>query len=135
MGALIGWSLVEHSSGRVGFPCCRPRPRYKHLQPIRSSRSNRQQAADVPSTLTEIAERAPRPVERPNELAELTAQEHTILLLVADGMTNRGIAGEVFLADKTVKNYVSSILSKLNLQRRTQAALVAKHHLLPVDEA
>ena len=65
-----------------------------------------------------------------DELADLTAQERRILLLVADGMTNKEVAVEVFLSDKTVKNYVSSILSKLNLQRRTQAAaFVAKHHL------
>lgn len=65
-----------------------------------------------------------------DELADLTAQERKILLLVAEGKTNKEIAAEVFLSDKTVKNYVSSILSKLNLQRRTQAAaFVAKHHL------
>ena len=65
-----------------------------------------------------------------DELADLTSQERKILLLVADGMTNKQIATEVFLSDKTVKNYVSSILSKLNLQRRTQAAaFVARHHL------
>ena len=65
-----------------------------------------------------------------DELADLTTQQRKILLLVADGMTNKQIAAEVFLSDKTVKNYVSSILSKLNLQRRTQAAaFVARHHL------
>ncbi len=65
-----------------------------------------------------------------DELADLTSQERKILLLVAEGMTNKEIATQVFLSDKTVKNYVSSILSKLNLQRRTQAAaFVAKHHL------
>ena len=65
-----------------------------------------------------------------DELSELTAQERKILLLVAEGKTNKEIAAEVFLSDKTVKNYVSSILSKLNLQRRTQAAaFVAKHRL------
>lgn len=70
-----------------------------------------------------------------DELADLTSQERKILLLVADGMTNKEIAAEVFLSDKTVKNYVSSILSKLNLQRRTQAAaFVAKRHLTPPDE-
>jgi two-component system response regulator DevR len=70
-----------------------------------------------------------------DELAELTAQERKILLLVADGMTNKEIAEQVFLSDKTVKNYVSSILSKLNLQRRTQAAaFVAKRHLGRPDE-
>jgi two-component system, NarL family, response regulator DevR len=65
-----------------------------------------------------------------DELSELTAQERKILLLVAEGKTNKEIASEVYLSDKTVKNYVSSILSKLNLQRRTQAAaFVARHHL------
>ncbi len=65
-----------------------------------------------------------------DELADLTAQERRILLLVAEGRTNKEIAAEIFLSDKTVKNYVSSILSKLNLQRRTQAAaFVAKRHL------
>jgi len=65
-----------------------------------------------------------------DEISELTAQERRILLLVAEGKTNKEIASDIFLSDKTVKNYVSSILSKLNLQRRTQAAaFVAKHHL------
>jgi two-component system response regulator DevR len=65
-----------------------------------------------------------------DELADLTAQERKILLLVADGKTNKEIAAEIFLSDKTVKNYVSSILAKLNLQRRAQAAaFVAKHRL------
>ena len=65
-----------------------------------------------------------------DELSDLTQQERKILLLVAEGKTNKEIAADVFLSDKTVKNYVSSILSKLNLQRRTQAAaFVARHHL------
>jgi DNA-binding NarL/FixJ family response regulator len=68
--------------------------------------------------------------EERDELGDLTAQERKILLLVADGKTNKEIATEVFLSDKTVKNYVSSILSKLSLQRRAQAAaFVAKHRL------
>ena len=57
-----------------------------------------------------------------DELSQLTAQEKKILMLVAEGKTNKEIAGEIFLSDKTVKNYVSSILSKLNLERRAQAA-------------
>ena len=65
-----------------------------------------------------------------DELAQLTPQEQKILLLVAEGKTNKEIAADVFLSDKTVKNYVSSILSKLNLERRAQAAaFVAKHRL------
>ena len=70
-----------------------------------------------------------------DELAELTSQERKILLLVAEGKTNKEIAADVFLSDKTVKNYVSSILSKLNLQRRTQAAaFMAKRHLGTPDD-
>jgi DNA-binding NarL/FixJ family response regulator len=53
---------------------------------------------------------------------ELTEQEQKILALIAEGKTNREIAAEIYLSDKTVKNYVSSILSKLNLKRRSEAA-------------
>jgi len=66
--------------------------------------------------------------ERPDEdplLATLTAQERRILDLVAEGQTNRQIAAELFLAEKTVKNYVSNLLSKLGMERRTQAATYA----------
>jgi len=59
---------------------------------------------------------------QPDELSGLTTQERKILALVAEGMTNKEIAAQVFLSDKTVKNYVSSILSKLGLERRAQAA-------------
>ncbi len=70
-----------------------------------------------------------------DELSDLTAQERKILLLVAEGKTNKEIAAEVFLSDKTVKNYVSSILAKLNLQRRAQAAaFVARHRLGSGDQ-
>ena len=69
-----------------------------------------------------------------DELADLTSQERKILLLVAEGKTNKEIAAEIFLSDKTVKNYVSSILAKLNLQRRTQAAaFVANRRLASSD--
>jgi DNA-binding NarL/FixJ family response regulator len=57
-----------------------------------------------------------------DELAALSPQERKILTLIAEGKTNKEIAAEVFLSDKTVKNYVSSILSKLNLRRRSEAA-------------
>ena len=56
------------------------------------------------------------------ELALLSEQERKILDLIATGMTNKEIGKEIFLSDKTVKNYVSSILSKLNLRRRSEAA-------------
>lgn len=55
-------------------------------------------------------------------LGALTEQEHKILVLIAEGKTNKEIAEEVYLSDKTVKNYVSNILSKLNLRRRSEAA-------------
>src|SRR5512144_1797485 len=65
-----------------------------------------------------------------DELSQLTGQERKILLLVAEGKTNKEIASEIYLSDKTVKNYVSSILAKLNLERRAQAAaFVARHRL------
>jgi DNA-binding NarL/FixJ family response regulator len=60
--------------------------------------------------------------DQPDELAALTGQERKVLALLAEGKTNKEIAAEVFLSDKTVKNYVSSILAKLNLERRAQAA-------------
>ena len=56
-------------------------------------------------------------------LAGLSEQEQRILALIGDGLSNREIAGELFLAEKTVKNYVSSILAKLGLASRTQAAV------------
>ena len=69
-----------------------------------------------------------------DELAQLTQQEQKILLLVAEGQTNKEIAAGIFLSDKTVKNYVSSILAKLNLQRRAQAAAFMAGHRLPGGE-
>jgi len=54
--------------------------------------------------------------------AQLTENENKILRLIAEGKTNREIAAEIYLSEKTVKNYVSSILSKLNLRRRSEAA-------------
>jgi len=58
-------------------------------------------------------------------LARLTSRERRVLDLVAEGKTNREIGAELYLAEKTVKNYVSNILSKLGMQRRTEAAVFA----------
>lgn len=63
-----------------------------------------------------------------DDAAQLTRQERKILLLLAEGSTNKQIADAVFLSDKTVKNYVSSILSKLHLERRAQAAAFVVRH-------
>ena len=62
---------------------------------------------------------------QPVELQSLTPQERRILVLVTKGLTYRQIGGELFLAEKTVKNYVTSILGKLGMQSRTQAAVLA----------
>ncbi|MGC4963853.1 response regulator [Gordonia sp. DT218] len=58
-------------------------------------------------------------------LAELTAQEREVFNHIGDGLTNRQIAERMFLAEKTIKNYVSRILAKLDMQRRTQVAVMA----------
>jgi two-component system response regulator DevR len=58
-------------------------------------------------------------------LAGLTDQERVLLALLGEGLTNRQIAGRMFLAEKTVKNYVSRLLTKLGVERRTQAAVIA----------
>jgi two-component system response regulator DevR len=60
-----------------------------------------------------------------SEIYELTDQEQRVLEFIGQGMTNREIAKNMFLAEKTVKNYVSSLLRKLGLERRTQAAAMA----------
>lgn len=61
--------------------------------------------------------------EEDERLSHLTPQERRILDLLADGMTNRQIADEMFLAEKTVKNYVSNLLAKMGMSRRTEAAV------------
>jgi DNA-binding NarL/FixJ family response regulator len=63
------------------------------------------------------------PTQEPT--AGLTDQERRVLDLIGEGLTNRQIGAQMFLAEKTVKNYVSSLLTKLGLQRRTQAAVLA----------
>jgi len=63
--------------------------------------------------------------EEDERLARLTTQERRILGLIADGLTNRQIGEEMHLAEKTVKNYVSNLLAKLGMERRTQAAVFA----------
>jgi DNA-binding NarL/FixJ family response regulator len=79
-----------------------------------------------PTLTTSLLERLRRgPFKEDERIASLSKQERKILELVADGLTNRQIAEQVFLAEATVKNYVSNILSKLGLKRRTQAAILA----------
>lgn len=76
--------------------------------------------------LTErVLQRLRRGPEQDERLASLTAQERKILDGIAEGKTNRQIGEELFLAEKTVKNYVSNLLAKLGMQRRTEAAVFA----------
>lgn len=60
---------------------------------------------------------------RDKRLEGLTERERSVLLLITDGLTNRQIGEKLFLAEKTVKNYVSALLAKLGMERRTQAAV------------
>lgn len=78
-----------------------------------------------PAVTDQVLHRIRTGEEQPRELAALTEREQHILELVAEGLTNRQIAERTYLAEKTVKNYVSSLLSKLGLKRRTEAAVLA----------
>jgi DNA-binding NarL/FixJ family response regulator len=81
-----------------------------------------------PSVTARVLDRLRHGVQGDPELEPLSAQEQRILDLVGQGLTNREIAERMFLAEKTVKNYVSSMLAKLGLSSRTQAAIFATKH-------
>jgi len=84
--------------------------------------------------LTErVLDRMRHPPQEDERLARLTSQERKILALIADGLTNRQIGEQMFLAEKTVKNYVSNLLAKLGMQRRTQAAVFGAEVLPDVE--
>src|SRR5674536_321200 len=78
-----------------------------------------------PAVTQRVLERLRNPPAPDAKLASLTVTERKILDLIGEGLTNRQIAELIYLAEKTVKNYVSSLLSKLGLERRTQAAVYA----------
>ena len=78
-----------------------------------------------PSVTSRVLDRLRNGPQQPEELRSLTDQERTILGYIAQGMTNRQIAERMFLAEKTIKNHVSTLLAKLGLERRTQAAVLA----------
>jgi two-component system response regulator DevR len=82
-----------------------------------------------PAVTQQVLDRLRNGPQEDPALAQLTTQERRILELIGEGMTNRQIAEAMFLAEKTVKNYVSALLSKLGLERRTQAAVFASKHL------
>ncbi|MEU2348504.1 response regulator transcription factor [Modestobacter sp. NPDC049651] len=78
-----------------------------------------------PMAAAAVMARMRRAAEPSGPLAKLSEQERTVLELIGEGLTNRQIGERMFLAEKTVKNYVSHLLAKLGLERRTQAAILA----------
>jgi two-component system response regulator DevR len=82
-----------------------------------------------PSVTARVAERLRRGPEEDELIARLTPQERQVLVLLAEGLTNRQIAQRLYLAEKTIKNYVTSVLSKMGMTRRTEAAVYAARHL------
>lgn len=78
-----------------------------------------------PAITGRVLQRLRAPSETDERLARLSDQERRILALIAEGLTNRQIANELHLAEKTIKNYVSNLLSKLGMERRTEAAVFA----------
>ncbi|WP_067674981.1 response regulator [Nocardia miyunensis] len=72
-----------------------------------------------------LMDRLRRSAQPDGPLADLTEQERALLDLLGEGLTNRQIAQRMFLAEKTIKNYVSRLLAKLGMERRTQAAVLA----------
>ena len=84
-----------------------------------------------PAVTARVLERLRTGNPQDERLARLTEQERKVLDLVAEGLTNRQIGERLHLAEKTVKNYVTSVLSKLGMTRRTEAAVYAVRHLDP----
>jgi two-component system response regulator DevR len=82
-----------------------------------------------PVIAARVFEKVRRGDQAPDELAHLTKQERRILELIAEGLTNRQIGERLYLAEKTVKNHVTSVLAKLGVERRTQAAVLASRLL------
>ena len=78
-----------------------------------------------PTVTERVLERLRNGPAEDERLARLTTQERNILDLIAEGLTNRQIGERLFLAEKTVKNYVSNLLGKLGMERRTEAAVFA----------
>ena len=76
-----------------------------------------------PALIAQVMDRVRAGNTTDNRLAALSPREREVLDLIADGLTNRQIGERMYLAEKTVKNYVSSLLNKLGMQRRTQAAV------------
>jgi two-component system response regulator DevR len=87
-----------------------------------------------PVVTARVMERLRRGPEEDALIARLSPQERQVLLLLADGLTNRQIAERLYLAEKTIKNYVTSVLSKMGMARRIEAAVYAARRLEPPPE-
>ena len=82
-----------------------------------------------PAVTARVLERLRKGPDEDERLARLTDQEREVLLLLSEGLTNRQIGERLHLAEKTIKNYVTMVLSKLGMSRRTEAAVYAARHL------
>jgi DNA-binding NarL/FixJ family response regulator len=88
-----------------------------------------------PVLTARVLERIRQGPEQDERLARLTDQESNVLELLAEGLTNREIGERLYLAEKTIKNYVTALLSKMGMARRTEAAVYAVRHLPPKPSA
>ena len=82
-----------------------------------------------PAVTARVLERLRRGPTEDERIARLSDQERQVLILLAEGLTNRQIGERLFLAEKTIKNYVTAVLSKMGMARRTEAAVYAAKHL------
>jgi two-component system response regulator DevR len=84
-----------------------------------------------PAVTARVLERLRKGPDEDERLARLTDQEREVLNLLSEGLTNRQIGERLHLAEKTIKNYVTVVLSKLGMSRRTEAVVYAARHLKP----
>ena len=82
-----------------------------------------------PVTTARMLERMRQGTPEDEVIARLSPQEHRVLELLADGLTNRQIAEQMYLSEKTIKNYVTAVLTKMGMARRTEAAVYAARHM------
>jgi two-component system response regulator DevR len=88
-----------------------------------------------PAVTARVVERLQAGREEDELIARLSPQEHAVLGLLAEGLTNRQIAARLYLSEKTIKNYVTSVLTKMGMARRTEAAVYAARHMTRSDDA
>ena len=88
-----------------------------------------------PALTAKVLERLRKGPEEDELIARLSKQEREVLVLIAEGLSNKQIGERMYLAEKTIKNYVTSVLSKMGMTRRTEAAVYAARHLPSGDDA